>query len=87
MTMQLGTIVGHATSTVKHRTLVGRRLLIVQLTTPDGGPDGEPILAADELGAGFGSRVLVTTDAVLVREMVGAKDSPLRYTVMGLADE
>ncbi|MBY0232236.1 MAG: EutN/CcmL family microcompartment protein [Gemmataceae bacterium] len=85
--MQLGTVVGHATSTVKHRTLVGRRLLVVQLTTPGGGPDGEPVLAADELGAGLGSRVLVTTDAVLVREMTGAKDSPLRYTVMGLADE
>src|SRR5207302_1746237 len=30
---------------------------------------------------------IVTTDAVLVREMVGARTSPLRYTVMGLADE
>lgn len=84
--MQMGTVVGSATSTVKHRTLVGWRLLIVQLTAPDGRPDGEPILAGDQMGAGAGDEVIVTTDAVLVRELVGAKDSPLRYTVLGIAD-
>jgi ethanolamine utilization protein EutN len=83
----MGTVVGHAVSTVKHPTLNGWRLLIVQCLAPDGKPDGEPVLAADHLGAGQGDRVIVTTDAVLVRELVGAKNSPLRYTVMGLADE
>lgn len=85
--MQMGTVVGHAVSTVKHPTLSGWRLLVVQFHTNDGKPDGEPVLAADQLGAGQGDRVLLTTDAVLVRDMVGAKNSPLRYTVMGLADE
>jgi ethanolamine utilization protein EutN len=85
--MQMGTVVGRATSTIKHPTLNGCKLLIVQLTTMDGQADGEPVLAADHLGAGNGSRVIVTTDAVLVRELVGARTSPLRYTVMGLADE
>ena len=28
-----------------------------------------------------------TTDAVLVREMVGAKNAPIRWSVMGLPDE
>ena len=85
--MQLGTVVGHATSTVKHPTLNGWRLAVVQMLTSDGGPDGEPVLAIDSLGAGSGSEVLVTTDAVLVRELVGAKNSPIRFAVMGLADE
>ena len=31
--------------------------------------------------------IIVTTDAVLVREIVGAKTSPLRHVVLGLADE
>jgi ethanolamine utilization protein EutN len=84
--MQLGLVVGHATSTVKHTTLNGWRLLIVQMLTPDDKPDGEPVLAIDSLGAGMGSRVLLTTDAILVRELVGAKTSPVRYSVMGLAD-
>jgi ethanolamine utilization protein EutN len=85
--MQIGKVVGHATSTVKHPTLSGWRLLVVQVLTPDGGPDGEPILAIDSLGAGQGARVIATTDAVLVRELVGAKNSPIRWSIMGLADE
>ena len=52
--MQLGIVVGHAVSTVKHPTLVGWRLLVVQSWTPDGQPDGEPLLAIDRLGCGLG---------------------------------
>jgi ethanolamine utilization protein EutN len=85
--MQIGKVVGHATATVKHPTLNGWRLLVVQLLTPDDKPDGEPILAIDNLGAGPGTRVIATTDAILVRELVGAKNSPIRWSVMGLADE
>ena len=85
--MQIGRVVGHATSTIKHRTLNGWRLLIVQMLTGDDKPDGEPILAIDNLGAAVGSKVIATTDAVLIRELVGAKDSPLRWSVMGLVDE
>ncbi|MFO0843217.1 MAG: EutN/CcmL family microcompartment protein [Gemmataceae bacterium] len=85
--MQLGRVVGHATSTVKHPTLNGWRLLVVQMETLDGHPDGEPILAIDYLGAAQGTRVIATTDAVLVREPTGVKNSPIRWAVMGLADE
>jgi ethanolamine utilization protein EutN len=85
--MQMGRVVGHATSTVKHPTLNGWRLLIVQMLTMDGQPDGEPVLAIDHLGAAQGTRVIATTDAALVRELTGAKNSPIRWSVMGLADE
>jgi ethanolamine utilization protein EutN len=85
--MQIGRVVGHATATIKHPTLNGCRLLIVQLLGPADKPDGEPVLAIDELGAGAGSRVLLTTDAMIIREMVKARTSPIRYSVMGLCDE
>ncbi len=85
--MQIGRIVGHATATVKHPTLQGQRLLLVQFLGADDEPDGEPILAIDQLGAAVGARVVATTDAVLVREIVGARNSPIRWTVMGLCDE
>jgi ethanolamine utilization protein EutN len=85
--MQRGVVVGHATATVKHPTMAGMRLLIVQPLGEQEKPDGEPVLAADRLGAGAGDRVIVTTDAILVREMVGGRGSPLRYTVMGIVDE
>jgi microcompartment protein CcmK/EutM len=84
--MQIGRVVGHATATVKHPTLQGKRLLLVQLLGPGDRHDGEPILAVDQLGASVGARVVATTDAVLVREMVGARNSPIRWTVMGLCD-
>ena len=84
--MQLGRVVGHAVSTVKHPTLQGWKLLLVQMLTADGQADGEPILAIDHLGAGSGDRVLVCNDGAGARELVGAKNSPVRWFVMGLAD-
>jgi ethanolamine utilization protein EutN len=84
--MQLGLVVGHATSTIKHPSLTGQRLLIVQMLTPDETPDGEPVLVIDHLGAGPGGKVIATTDAVQVREMVGTRNSPIRWSVMGLVD-
>ena len=50
--MQLGHVVGTATSTVKHPSFQGERLLVVQLEGADGKPDGEPVLVFDRLGAG-----------------------------------
>lgn len=85
--MQLGRVVGHATATMKHPTLNGWKLLVVQLLTTDDGPDGEPVLVIDNLGAGAGAVVVVTTDGLMVRDMVGAKTSPTRFAVMGLADD
>jgi ethanolamine utilization protein EutN len=85
--MQIGKVVGHAISTIKHASMTGWRLLVVQMLTADERPDGEPVLVIDHLGAAVGSKVVATTDAVLVRELVGVKNSPIRWSVMGLADE
>jgi ethanolamine utilization protein EutN len=84
--MQIAEVVGHAVSTVKHPTLLGIRLLVVQMLTADGFPDGEPVLALDTLGAGAGAKVIVTTDVLGVRELVKSKNSPARYSVQGLCD-
>ena len=85
--MQLGEIVGHAVATVKHASLTGWRLLLVQLLTPDGKPDGEPLLAIDSLGAGLGDRVILSNDGAGARQLVGDKNSPARWFVMGIRDE
>ncbi|MDB5388620.1 MAG: eutN 1 [Planctomycetaceae bacterium] len=85
--MQLGTVIGHATATVKHPTLIGWRLLVVQPMDNQGAPDGEPQIALDNLGGGKGDRVLVTADGAAVREMVGSNVTPARWIVIGLADD
>jgi ethanolamine utilization protein EutN len=84
--MQVGRVVGHAVSTVKHPSLQGWKLLLVQLLGSDDQADGEPILAIDHLGAGSGDRVIVSNDGATAREMVQAKNSPARWFVMGMQD-
>ncbi len=84
--MQIGRVVGRAVATVKHPSLRGSKLLLVQLLGIDDKPDGEPLLAIDHLGAGEGDRVLMCNDGAEARAMVKAKDSPVRWFVMGLAD-
>lgn len=85
--MQLARVVGHAVSTVKHASLTGWRLLVVQPLTGDGKPDGEPLLAIDSLGAGRGNTVLISNDGQGARELVGAPNSPVRWFVMGMCDK
>ena len=84
--MQLGRIVGHAVSTVKHPSMTGWRLLLVQLLTADGKDDGEPLLAIDSLGARVNDLVILTNDGAAAREMVQARNSPVRWMVLGVRD-
>ena len=85
--MQLGLVVGTATSTVKHPTLVGQKLLVVQPLLIDGtSPDGDPQIAVDAVGAGKGETVMITSDGRFVRELVKQENTPIRWSVIGIAD-
>lgn len=55
--MYLGRVVGCVWSTIKHPSLEGHRLLIVQPVTPEGKPSGRQIVAADCTGAGAGELI------------------------------
>ena len=85
--MQLGTVIGHATSTVKHASLTGLRLLIVQPLNQARQPEADPVLAVDKLGAGTRDTVVIDTDGKGVRELVGNEKSPARWFVVGIVDE
>ena len=80
--MRTATIHGHVTSTVKHRSLDGWRLLIA---VPDS-PDLSPQVVIDNLGAGIGERVLISSDGGEARKMVGDDLSPARWSVQGIID-
>jgi ethanolamine utilization protein EutN len=84
--MQIGEVVGQAVSSVKHPTMKGWKLLVVQLLTGAGKGDGEPVLAIDSLGAGLGDRVLLSNDGAGARQLVGHKNSPVRWLVLGICD-
>jgi len=86
-TMQLGRVVGTATSTIKHRSLEGWRMLIVQLLMADGRrADGTPQLAIDYLGAGRDEIVLLSSDGKGTQSLVGDKNTPVRWSVIGIQD-
>ncbi len=86
--MQIGRVVGTTTSSVRHESLAGRKLLVVQLLLADGkGADGEPVVAVDGLGAGPRQRVLLTSDGRAVRELLENDVSPVRYAVIGIVDQ
>jgi ethanolamine utilization protein EutN len=83
--MQFGRVLGTATATIKHPTLQGEKMLVVQVETADGKPDGEPVLAFDRLGARRGDRVVVTNDGRYLQELLGPT-TPGRWSVLGLPE-
>ena len=85
--MQLGVVVGTATATVKHPTLTGWKMLVVQVYGTDGRtPDGDPLVAIDALGAGIGASVVLSSDGKGTRELVKSDNTPVRYSVVGIRD-
>jgi ethanolamine utilization protein EutN len=84
--MQLGRVVGHAVATIKHTSMNGWRLLVTQPLATDGQPDGEPVLAIDNLGAGAGDRIILCNDGAAAQKMVGSKNTPVRWLVLGICD-
>lgn len=85
--MQLAVVQGRATSTVKHHSLDGQKLLICQLLGNQGQPAGDPVLVLDSLGAGAGDRVILTSDGLGLRDLVGDSTSPARWWTLGIVDD
>ncbi|QDT30995.1 EutN/CcmL family microcompartment protein [Thalassoglobus polymorphus] len=85
--MQLASVIGHATSTVKHHSMNGWRLLVVQPLLTDRGRDGTPILAIDELGSQVGQDVMICSDGKTIGDAMGTQTSPVRWIVIGQPDD
>ncbi|MDX1946210.1 MAG: EutN/CcmL family microcompartment protein [Pirellulaceae bacterium] len=86
--MQLALVVGTATSTVKHASMNGQKLLIVQpLLADGGGADGDPQIAVDAVGAGKGEVVMITSDGKFTREILKTEATPVRWSAIGIRDE
>jgi ethanolamine utilization protein EutN len=82
--MQIGRVIGSATSTIKHPSMQGRKLLIVQPRLTDNTPDGDPILAVDCIGAGVSDDVILTSDGA--RKLLDVDTTPVRWTIIGIQD-
>lgn len=85
--MQLATILGTATATVKHPSLAGTRLLVVQPLMADRkSPDGDPQLAIDTVGATTGDIAVITSDGRLLRDLLKSDTTPARWSTIALLD-
>ena len=80
--MRTAIIQGYATSTVKHKSFDGQRLLIA---VPESS-DVPPQIVIDPLGAAMGQRVLITSDGSEARLMLHDPSSPARWAVCGIID-
>src|SRR5687768_17489070 len=85
--MLQGIVIGHATSTLKHPSLAGLRLAIVQPIGADDKPEADPQVVVDRLGAGPGQRVVVNSDGRAARELVGSDKTPVRFFVIAIVND
>ena len=85
--MQPATVLGSTHATVKHESLDGQRLVVLQPLGVTGQADGPPLIALDALGSRRGDRVIITSDGSYAREACGHETTPARWTVVGIVDE
>ncbi len=84
--MLVGLVEGRAISTIKHQSMHGWKLLVVQPLDLEGRSDGDPLMVIDMLGATRGTKVVISNDGRGAREMVGDNNSPVRWMVLGIVD-
>jgi ethanolamine utilization protein EutN len=86
MIMLLARVIGRATATERHDSLAGQRLLVGRSLDASLQPSGDPQLMLDQLGAGAGDVVIISSDGKGLREMLGRDDSPARWYTIGIVD-
>ena len=65
---------------------MGEKLLACQALGSDGRPAGDPVLAVDQLGAGMGDRVILSSDGRGLRNLLNDENSPVRWWTLGIVD-
>ncbi len=84
--MKLGRVVGTVVSTINVPVFDGRKLLLCDLLSPDGSAAGGYLIAVDTVGAGVGETVLLLDEGNSARQILDAKDAPVRTLVVGIVD-
>lgn len=85
--MFLARVDGNVVATRKHPSFSGWRLVICQPIGAAGQAEGVPQVALDAHGAGLHQRVIISSDGMAARKLVGDDRSPARWTVVGIVDE
>lgn len=84
--MILARVAGRITSTIHHRDMEGRKLLICDKLDGRGEPTGGYVIALDSVGAGAGETVLILDEGNGARQVFGIQNMPVRSVVVGIVD-
>lgn len=84
--MILARVSGRLVSTIHHRSMNGRKLLILDRLDAAGKPTGGTIIAVDTVGAGAGETTLVLDEGNGARQVLAGADLPVRSVVIGIVD-
>jgi len=84
--MVLAKVIGNVWSTKKKDEISALRLLFVQPLGKNLKPDGNVLIAADEVGAGFGELVIVTQGSPAMQAFKKDDLLPIDAVVVGIVD-
>ena len=84
--MLLAEVIGNVWSTKKKDEISALRLLFIQPLGKNLKPDGGVLVAADEVGAGFGELVIVTRGAPAMQAFSKERLIPIDAAVIGIVD-
>lgn len=85
--MILGRVAGRITSTIGHRDMAGRTLLVCDKLDAQGRPAHGYVIAIDTVGAGAGQTVIILDEGTGARQILGIADMPVRSVVVGVVDD
>jgi len=83
--VELAKVVGTVVSTVKDQKLSGKKLLIVNLVSPDGTPTKSHVVAVDTVGAGEGEMVLIVRGSS-ARQAKNMETTPTDTSIIAIID-
>jgi len=84
--MILGRVSGSVVSTIHHRIVDGRKLLVAERLDQTGRPTGGYVIALDAIGAGKGETVLILDEGNGARQILDDANAPVRSLVVGIVD-
>ena len=84
--MILARIIGSVVSTIHHRVVDGRKLLVAERLDANARPTGGYVIAIDAIGAGQGEIVLILDEGTGARQILDDTNTPVRSVVVGIVD-
>ena len=85
--MILGRVTGSVVSTIHHRIVDGRKLLLAERLDARGKPTGGYLIAMDAIGAGKGETVLILDEGNGARQILEDDEAPVRSIIVGIVDD